>query len=142
MRFARRTCFAALLLASAGCGPSGPFSLATCAFGVGATACSPVLVAGGPKSSWDIRFDVRNPNPGAPAGCAGNVDLAVNSQRSGGGRALWDAIEQDQSPQCNPVGEPIQGTVTLETARNIDIRFPRGQFTFRILVRPESQPAQ
>ena len=138
MHCVRLACFAALLLTGAGCGPNGPFSVATCSFGLSATACSPILVPDGPRKSWELSFTVVNPNPGVPAGCAGTVDLSVNSPRSGPGVMVWEAMEQDPSAQCAQVGETMRGMEHLDGAHTVDVRFSKGQFTFRMVVRPES----
>jgi hypothetical protein len=108
----------------------------TCAFGTDETACTPVLASEAPRNVIDMHFTLVNPN--APAqGCAGEFHLGVNAPRNW--HLIWHAREQDPAT-CAQIGEEMSGDQLLDEVQNgVDAHFPQGDFTFRVVVRPEGE---
>src|SRR5262245_47916906 len=109
---------------------SDSYDIATCSFGAAEADCTPIPVPDTPRAEFIGSFTLVNPNPGVPPGCTGTVDLTVRSNS-----AEWTAEELDAA-SCDPVGAPLDGSVSIDAGQTIDLHFPQASFTFRIRIAP------
>ena len=128
-------------LLATGCADDGSsaYHVATCSFGSAATTCTPIRVPDSPRDWFELSFTVIDPNPGVPAGCAGTVELEVNTAATGSGQLRWHSQELDAAT-CAEVGQPVEGSGAIEGGRIVDLAFPQAGFTFRVDVSPTDDP--
>ena len=118
------------------------FALATCSFGKDEKDCTTVPVPENYLSGIPGgHFNLIDPNPGVPPGCAGELLMSVLSTSNGGAEIRWEGQEKD--PQtCNQIGPDLTGSTTLPCPccqRIVDIHYPEQDFTFRVLVQMDWQ---
>jgi len=118
------------------------FALATCGFGKDEKECTPIPVPESPAPEIPgVHFNLVNPNPGVPVGCAGELLMSVLSTGNGGAEIRWEGQEKD--PQtCNQIGPDLTGSSELPgpcCQRFVDIHYPEQDFTFRVLVQMDWQ---
>lgn len=115
----------------------------TCPFEGRDGSCQPVQLPGCPVDFKIVAMSLAHPNPNIPRPCilAGDVHLDVRATPEGGATILWDALELDPAT-CKIVGPELSGEATLAgpcCSKGIDIYFPVGDFTFRMLIRTDWQ---
>ncbi|MCC6746050.1 MAG: hypothetical protein IT371_00240 [Deltaproteobacteria bacterium] len=115
--------------------------VSTCTFGSAATTCTPVLAPICPTDKLAYTFNTfTNPNPGAPKGCVGTVNVEAKKGLAGGVDLEWRAFELDKG--CLQVGGELRGKATVEGScceKVADVVFPAGKFTFRVVFRTDWQ---
>jgi len=115
----------------------------TCAFEGQDGSCQPVQLPGCPVDFKIVAMSLAHPNPNIRRPCiiTGDVHLDVRATPEGGATILWEALEFDPTT-CRIVGPELRGEATLAgpcCSKIIDIYFPVGDFTFRMLTRTDWQ---
>lgn len=116
----------------------------TCSFRGRDAGCEPIQLPGCPRDFKFVDLNLVNLNRDESRPCvsAGQMHIDARATAGGGARLLWDAQERDAT-SCESVGPEMEGEAVLEgpcCSSVIDVYFPAGNFTVRIVIRTDWQP--
>lgn len=118
--------------------------IGTCGFCGRDDGCEPIQLPGCPRDFKFVDLNLVNLNRDESRPCVsgGRMHIDARATPGGGARLLWDAQERDATT-CEAVGPEMEGEAVLDgpcCSKVIDVYFPAGHFTTRIVVRTDWQP--